>query len=42
MESQEIVRLVEGLQSAGWSAEEILDLIKYIATGEEQYKPKAK
>ena len=42
MESQEIVRLIEGLQSAGWSAEEIINLIKYVESGEEQYKPKAK
>ena len=35
-------RLIEALQSAGWTAEEIINLIKYIESGDEQYKPKAK
>ena len=39
---QENYRLIEALQSAGWTAEEIINLIKYIASGDEQYKPKAK
>lgn len=42
MESQEILRLIEGLQSAGWTAEQIIEFIQYIASGEEQYKPKPK
>lgn len=42
MNMQENFRLIEALQSAGWTAEEIINLIKYIESGEEQYKPKAK
>lgn len=42
MESSEIYRLITGLESAGWTAEEIINLIKYVESGEEQYKPKAK
>lgn len=37
---QENYRLIEALESAGWTAQEIIDLIKYVASGEEQYKPK--
>lgn len=40
MNMQENFRLIEALQSAGWSAEQIINLIKYIESGEEQYKPK--
>ncbi len=40
MNMQENVRLIEALESAGWSAEEIINLIKYVESGEEQYKPK--
>ena len=42
MNMQENYRLIEALQSAGWSAEDIINLIKYIESGEEQYKPKPK
>ena len=42
MNMQENYRLIEALQSAGWTAEEIIDLIKYVVSGEEQYKPKKK
>lgn len=42
MNIQENFRLIEALQSAGWTAEEIINLIKYVESGEEQYKPKAK
>ena len=42
MNMQENFRLIEALQSAGWTAEEIINLIKYVESGEEQYKPKAK
>lgn len=42
MNMQENYRLIEALQSAGWTAEEIIDLIKYVESGEEQYKPKPK
>ena len=42
MSMQENFRLIEALQSAGWTAEEIINLIKYVESGEEQYKPKAK
>lgn len=40
MNMQENFRLIEALQSAGWSAEQIINLIKYVESGEEQYKPK--
>lgn len=39
---QKNYRLIVTLQSAGWSAEEIINLIKYVETGEEQYRPKGK
>ena len=42
MNMQENYRLIEALQSAGWTAEDIINLIKYIESGEEQYKPKPK
>ena len=42
MNMQENFRLIEALQSAGWTAEQIIDLIKYVESGEEQYKPKGK
>ncbi len=42
MNMQENYRLIEALQSAGWTAEEIIDLIKYVESGDEQYKPKPK
>lgn len=42
MDMQENCRLIEGLESAGWTAEEIINLIKYVGRGEEQYKPKPK
>ena len=34
-----IARIIKGLKAAGWTAEKINNLIIYIATGEEQYKP---
>ena len=37
---QENYRLIVALQSAGWTAEEIINLIKYVESGEELYKPK--
>ena len=39
---QENYRLIEALQRAGWTAEDIINLIKYIESGDEQYKPKVK
>ena len=42
MNMQENYRLIEALQSAGWTAEEIINLIKYIGSGDEQFKPKPK
>ena len=42
MNMQENFRLIEALQSAGWTAEEIINLIKYVESGEEQYRPKPK
>lgn len=40
MNMQENYRLIEALESAGWTAQEIVNLIKYIESGDEQYKPK--
>lgn len=40
MNMQENYRLIEALESAGWTAAQIIDLIKYIESGDEQYKPK--
>lgn len=40
MNMQENYRFSEALQSAGWTAEQIINLIKYIESGDEQYKPK--
>lgn len=42
MNMQESYRLIEALESAGWTAQEIINLIKYVESGETQYKPKAK
>ena len=39
---QENYRLIEVLESAGWTAKEIINLIKFIGSGEEQYRPKPK
>jgi len=39
---QENYRLIEALESAGWTAQEIINLIKYVESGEQQYKPKKK
>lgn len=40
MNMQENYRFIEALQSAGWTAEEIIDLIRYIESGDKQYLPK--
>ena len=40
MNMQENYRLIEALESAGWTAQEIINLIKYVERGEEQYKPR--
>ena len=40
MTMQENYRLIEALRNAGWTAEEILNLIQYVESGEEQYMPK--
>ena len=37
MTMQENYRFIEALQSAGWTADESIGLIKYIVSGEEQY-----
>ena len=42
MNTLEIYRLIEGLESAGWTAEEIINLIKFVGSGQEQYRPKPK
>ncbi len=39
MNMQENYRLIEALQSAGWTADEIINLIKFIGTGDEQFRP---
>lgn len=42
MSIQENYRLIEALECAGWTAQEIVNLIKYIESGEAQYKPTKK
>jgi len=39
---QENFRLIAALESAGWTAQEIIDLIKYVGSGDERYKPHPK
>lgn len=39
MSMEENYRLIEALESAGWTAQEIVNLIKYVESGEAQYKP---
>ena len=36
MNMQENYRLIEALESAGWTAQEIVNLIKYIESGDER------
>lgn len=40
MNMQESSRLILGLRAKGWSDTEITNLILYIETGDEKYKPK--
>lgn len=40
MNMAEVARFLLGLRAAGWSEKEINDFMLYIASGEEQYKPK--
>lgn len=40
MNMQENYRLIEALESAGWTAQEIINLIKYVESGEAQYTQK--
>ncbi len=42
MNMSETARLIIGLKAAGWSEKEINDFILFIATGDEQFKPKNK
>lgn len=42
MNMQENYRLIEALECAGWTAQEIVNLIKYVGSGEKQYKPQKK
>lgn len=35
----EIARMILGLRASDWSARQINDLLLWIATGEEQYRP---
>lgn len=41
MDMQKNSRLILGLRAKGWTDTEINDLVLWIETGEEQYKPKA-
>lgn len=34
---QETYRLIEALQSAGWSSDDIINLIKYIESGDKKF-----
>ena len=40
MELEELTRIIIGLRSAGVTDKEIVDLLLYIESGEEKYKPK--
>lgn len=40
MNMQETSRLILALRSKGWTDTEINDLILYLETGEEKYKPR--
>lgn len=40
MNSQERVRIILGLRSAGWTEKAINDFMLFIESGDEQYKPK--
>lgn len=40
MNMSESSRLIIGLRAKGWTDTEIADLILWIETGEDQYKPK--
>ena len=42
MDMTEIARLLLGLRADGWDEKKINDFLLFIATGEEQYKPKQK
>ena len=42
MNMQENYRFIEALESAGWTAQEIVNLIKYVECGDAQYKPTKK
>ena len=39
MNMQETYRLLEALEAIGLTSDEIIRLIKYIESGDEQYKP---
>ncbi len=42
MSTREMTRFITGLRSAGWDEKAINDLIVFIGTGEEKYKPNLK
>ena len=42
MNMQENYRFIEALESAGWTAQAIVNLIKYVESGDAQYKPTKK
>ena len=42
MNMQEITRLIKALRAAGWTGDEITDLLIYLESGNEEYKPKKK
>lgn len=39
MTMQELSRLILGLQAAGWNGDEINNLLLWIESGDEHYKP---
>ena len=41
MNMQETARLILALRSAGWTGDEIADILLYIESGDEKYMPKA-
>ena len=42
MTMTEITRLITGLRKAGWSGDEINDLMMYVESGKEEFLPKNK
>ena len=40
--NMQITRLIKALRAAGWTGDEITDLLIYLESGDEEYKPKKK